>query len=375
MTDAKRFWIGFNYVKRIGAVRFRALLEHFGDAQTAWYADPAELRKAGLSPKIVEELIRVRSSISLDRIMERLEKLGIQALTWEEAAYPRLLRNIEQPPPVLYVRGSLLAEDEWAVAIVGTRRVSHYGRQTTEAIASFLASNGLTIVSGLARGVDAIAHQVALRHHGRTIAVLGNGLDIIYPPEHAKLAEAIIANGALVSDYPPGTEPLSVNFPPRNRIISGLALATVIVEAGTTSGALITAKFAADQGRDVFAVPGNITSPLSQGTNRLIQEGAFPVLDPKDILEALNLNMIAEQKTARVNLPADPVEAQIYQLLSAEPVHIDEISALADQPIEMISAALAMMELKGLVRQVGGMHYVAVREQTLEDEEQNYRIS
>lgn len=375
MTDGKIYWIGFNHVRGIGAVRFRNLLEHFGSAQAAWEASTLDLQQAGLSSKIVEEVVHIRQNFSLGRIMDDLHQLGIHVLTWEDENYPRLLRSIDQPPPVLYIKGNICQEDEWAVAIVGTRRVTHYGRQVTEDIATFLAENGVTVVSGLARGVDAIAHNAALRKGGRTIAVLGNGLDTVYPAEHAKLADGVITNGALVSDYPPGTEPLSVNFPPRNRIISGLSLATVVIEAGVTSGALITAKFAADQGRDVLAVPGNIYNLQSQGTNRLVQQGAFPVLHPKDILEALNLNLIAEQKTARMSLPVDPIEAQVFQLLSAEPVHVDELSTRTEMPIEMVTATLTMLELKGLVRQVGGMQYVAIREQAAEDQGQNYRIN
>jgi DNA processing protein len=263
---------------------------------------------------------------------------------------------------VLYLRGELLPEDDWSVAIVGTRRMTVYGRQVAEDIASLLARSGVTVVSGLARGVDSAAHQAALKAGGRTLAVLGNGVDQVYPPEHRRLAEEIISHGALISDYPPGTHPDSANFPPRNRIISGLSQAVVIVEAGFTSGALITASFAAEQGRDVFAVPGNILAPQSKGTNRLIQNGAHPLLDPQEILEMLNLTMLNEKRAARIILPDDPTEARLYQVLGAEPLHIDEIGAQAGLPIEQVSAALAMMELKGMVRQVGGMQFIAVRE-------------
>ena len=248
------------------------------------------------------------------------------------------------------------------MAIVGTRKVTAYGRQVAEEVASTLARSGVMIVSGLARGVDSIAHQAAINASGRTLAVLGNGVDLVYPPENRKLAAQIMEHGALVSDYALGTQPDGQNFPPRNRIISGLSLAVIIVEAGITSGALITATFAAEQGRDVFAVPGNINAPQSQGTNRLIRDGAQPLLSPQDVLEALNLTMVTEHKAARVILPADPVESRLYKLLSQEPMHVDEIRAQADMPIETVSATLALMELKGMVRQVGGMNYVAVRE-------------
>lgn len=362
LDDPRLYWIAFNFVKGIGAVRFKALLDFFGDPALAWNAPGEALAAAGLSPKIIENLQLVRSHVDLKRVWEHMQALGITCLTWEDEAYPRHLRNIDQPPPVLYVRGELLPEDDWAVAIVGTRKVTSYGRQVTEEVAAFLAQNGVTVVSGLARGVDGIAHQAALKAGGRTIAVLGSGVDRIYPPENRRLAEEIILRGALVSDYPPGTAPDGMNFPPRNRIISGLSLAVVIVEAGETSGALITATFAAEQGREVFAVPGSILAPQSKGTNRLIQDGAQPLLNPQEIFQVLNLTRVTEQRAARQVLPSDPIENKIFCALSMEPLHVDEISAQTDLPIEQVSAALVMMELKGLVRQVGGMNYVALRE-------------
>ncbi len=356
------YWVGFNMVKGIGAVRFKTLLDAFGSAEAAWNASAEALSAAGLSPKIVESFQRLRKGVSLEQVAERIKSLGVQVLTWEDEGYPHHLKEIDQPPPVLYVRGALESEDDWAVAMVGTRKVTAYGRQVTEEVATALAHNGVTIVSGLARGVDSIAHQAALNAGGRTLAVLGNGVDLVYPPENRKLAAQIVEHGALVSDYALGTQPDGQNFPPRNRIISGLSLAVIIVEAGLSSGALITAAFAAEQGRDVFAVPGNINAPQSQGCNRLIRDGAQPLLNPQDVLEALNLTMVTEHQAARVALPADPIEARLYKLLSQEPLHVDEIRAQAGMPIETVSATLAMMELKGMVRQVGGMHYVAVRE-------------
>lgn len=272
------------------------------------------------------------------------------------------MKEIEQPPPILYVRGDVLPEDHFAVAIVGTRRVTPYGRQVTEELSAFLAGNGVTVVSDLARGVDAIAHSAALKAGGRTIAVFGSGVDRIYPPENRALAEQMMTRGAVVSDFPVGTPPESSNFPPRNRIISGLSMAVVVIVAGETSGALITAEFAAEQGREIFAVAGSILAPQSKGTNKLIQQGALPLLTPQDIMQALNLTRVGEQKAARKILSADAVEAQVLDLLNNEPVHVDEIRNQTGLPIEKVSAALVMMELKGMVRQVGGMHYVAVRE-------------
>lgn len=362
MEDSRRYWVGFNLVRGIGAVRMRALLDYFGDAQTAWDAPADALQTAGLSQKILETLLKVRSGGSLERVWERLQVQGITILTWEDENYPRRLREIAQPPPVLYTRGSVLAEDEWAIAVVGTRRITSYGRQVAEDVAGKLARSGVTIVSGLARGVDAVGHQAAIHAGGRTLAVLGSGIDNIYPPENRRLAEQIISQGALITDYAPGTPPDAINFPPRNRIISGLARAVIVVEAGKSSGALITAAFAAEQGREVFAVPGNIYAPQSQGSNLLIQQGARPYLDCQDVLDILNLGQVPEQRAARAVLPADATEAQLLGLLGSEPVHVDELRAQADLPIEKVSATLALMELKGMVQQVGGMQYVAVRE-------------
>jgi len=361
MND-KRFWIGFTLVKGIGAVRFQRLLDRFGDAEAAWGANPVELAEAGLSLKLIERLVAIREKVDLSRLWENTQSKGIQVLTWEDEAYPQRLKEIEQPPPVLYLRGELIPEDDWAVAIVGSRRVTPYGRQVTEEIGAFLAANGVTVVSGLARGVDAIAHKAALKAGGRTLAVLGSGVDRIYPPENRALAEEIFTRGAVLSDYAPGTPPEASNFPPRNRIISGLSMAVIVVEAGETSGALITAQFAAEQGREVFAVPGNILAPQSKGTNKLIQQGALPLLSVNDIVQTLNLTRVGQHKAARKVLPADDVEAKLLDALSEEPLHVDEIRNQTDLPVEKVSATLVMMELKGMVRQVGNMHYVAVRE-------------
>lgn len=362
MSDPRKYWIGFNFVKGIGPVRFQKLLDFFGKPEIAWQAPPEALREAGLGEKIAENVVRTRETISLDQEWEQIHKQGITILTWEDESYPHRLKEIDHSPPVLYVRGNLSPDDEWPVAIVGTRRVTAYGRQVTDEIASSLSRSGVTIISGMARGVDGIAHQAALSANGRTIAVLGAGVDRIYPPEHRGLADQIIEQGALISDYAPRTPPEASNFPARNRIISGLSMAVVVVEAGQRSGALITASFAADQGRDVFAVPGSIKSPQSRGTNRLIQDGACLVQDPNDILEVLSLTKLTQYRAARVVLPVDAVEAQLFQTLGHEPMHIDEIGAKTELPIDKVTATLALMELKGMVRQVGGMNYVAVRE-------------
>jgi DNA processing protein len=360
--DSKKYWVGFNLVKGIGAVRLQALLDYFGNLTMAWDAPADALLAAGLSQRIVEHLITVRKEVDLDQLVDKIQQQGIGVLTWQDERYPPRLREIGQPPPVLYLKGTILPEDGWSVAVVGTRRVTPYGQKVASELAAYLAQNGVTVVSGLARGVDAIAHAASINAGGRTIAVLGNGIDQVYPPENRKLYEQIIAHGGLLSDYAPGTPPESVNFPPRNRIISGLTMATVVVEAGETSGALITATFAAEQGREVFAVPGSIYAVQSKGTNRLILNGAHPLLEMKDILEELNLSQVTEQRTARHNLPNDPMEVQLFQALSDEPVYIDDLCTQVGLPVDRVSSTLTMMELKGLVRQIGGMNYIAVHE-------------
>ena len=362
MRDPRQYWVAFSLVKGIGAVRFQAILKYFGDPQIAWSAPTEALREAGLSEKVIDHLVKTREKVDLDQLWDDLDKKGISVLIQQDESYPKRLKEIDQPPPVLYTQGEIIEDDEWSVAIVGTRRVTAYGRQVAENIAGSLARNGLTIISGLARGVDSIAHQAALDAGGRTIAVLGSGLDRIYPPENRTLAEQIRVDGALISEYGLGTPPEAMNFPQRNRLISGLALAVVVVEAGKKSGALITASFAADQGREVFAIPGNITSPGSMGTNRLIRSGAHPLLSAEQVLETLELSMVAEHRSARVTLPSDAVEAQLFETLVAEPLHVDEITNRTGIPVEKVTATLALMELKGMIRQVGSMQYIALRE-------------
>jgi len=362
VRDPRQYWVAFSLVRGIGAVRFQAILNYFGDPQIAWGAPTKALREAGLSDKIIENLVSTREQVDLDKLWDQIEASGIDVLIQQDENYPTRLKELDQPPPLLYTQGEIIPDDEWSVAIVGTRRVTAYGRQVAEDIAGSLARNGLTIISGLARGVDSIAHQAALNAGGRTISVLGSGLDRIYPPENKRLAEQIKANGALISEYSPSTPPEASNFPQRNRLISGLSLAVIVVEAGTKSGALITANFAADQGREVFAVPGNITSPGSMGTNRLISSGAHPMLSAEQVLEILELGLVAEHRSARVALPSDALEAQLFETLGGEPLHIDEITNRTEIPVEKVTATLALMELKGMVRQVGGMQYIALRE-------------
>lgn len=352
------FWLGFNLVPGIGPVRFRRLLGYFGSAEGAWRAGDTELGAAGLDSRTIQHLLSRRGRIDLDREIERVERAGVRLVTLPDAAYPPLLTHVADAPPLLYVKGDLQPGDELALAIVGTRRASVYGKQVCERIVAEVAGRGVTIVSGLARGIDAVAHRVALAAGGRTIAVIGSGVDVVYPPEHATLAEDIAANGAIVSEYPLGTQPEANNFPPRNRIISGMSRATLVVEAGATSGALITADFAVEQGRDVLAIPGSILSPGCEGTNRLIQQGAKLVLGAADIFDELNVVTVGQQLEFRAMSPDDPIERSLLDVLTGEPTHVDEIVRRVGLPVATVSGALAVLELKGRARHVGGMHYV-----------------
>ncbi len=360
--DDRSYWVGLNLVKGIGAARFNALIEHFGSSQAAWDAPASALYATGLPTAVIEELLQLRANTDLQVLLDDFKARGITLLTPEDTAYPHRLKQIDLPPPVLYVLGEITTKDDWAVGIVGTRRMSPYGQQVAEELARFLAANGVTVVSGLARGIDSVAHQAALEAGGRTIAVLGSGVDQIYPAENRGLAARMMQQGAVISDYAPGTPPEGSNFPPRNRIIAGLSIATVVIEAGKRSGANITAQFSVDQGKEVFAVPGNIYAPQSVGTNKLIQDGAHPLLKPEDLLEVLNLTLVTEHQQARMVLPENAAEAAIFGVLGHEPLHVDQIGIQANLPIEEISATLALMELKGMVRQVGGMRYIAIRE-------------
>jgi DNA processing protein len=356
--DAERpFWVAWNRVRGIGPARFGRILEIFGAASVAWQASIADLRGVGIDEKLAATITHQRATIDPEKEMARLERHAVTVLTLRDAAYPRLLREIGQPPAVLYVRGQLTLEDEMALAVVGTRRITSYGRQVTSRLVRELAERRMTIVSGLARGVDAVAHTTALDAGGRTIAVLGCGPDLVYPPEHAKLAERIVEQGAVVSEFAAGMPPEAGNFPARNRIISGLSLAVLVTEAPADSGALITATFAAEQGRDVMAVPGNITQRTSAGCNRLIREGALCVTEATDIIEALNLHMAPQQMDMRALLPDDPTELRVLACLDAEPRHADDLCQMLDLPAATISGTLMMLELKGLVHHLGNMMY------------------
>ena len=357
-----KYRVGFSLIPRIGRVRTNQMESYFGSLEAAWEAPAAELKHAGLDSSAINAITTWRPKISLEAEMEKLARCGVKVFSCHDPGYPSRLKEIYDYPPLLYVRGSLLPEDEWCIAVVGTRRATVYGRQVTEEIVTDLVQSKITIVSGLAKGIDSVAHQSALAAGGRSLAVFACGLDLVYPSENADLARRIMSQGALVSEYPLGTRPRADNFPRRNRIMSGMSLGVLVVEAGETSGAIITAHMALEQNREVFAIPGSILSPASRGTNHLIQEGAKLVHDYTDILEELNLMTVARQMEMKEVIPASEDESLLLKHLGAEPTHIDEVCRTSGLPVATVSSTLAMMELKGLVKQLGPMSYALARE-------------
>ncbi len=337
-------------------------MNYFSDLGTAWTAPSQELLKAGLEENVVREIREQRPRIDPEKEFARLEKLKITLLTFNDQDYPKLLREIPNPPMVLYIRGELLPQDEMAVAVVGTRKFSQYGKQVAVDLVRDLARANITVMSGLALGIDAIAHKTAVQFEGRTIAVLACGVDSIYPASNRVLAEQILSkHGAILSELPLGTPPLKHHFPNRNRIISGLSLGTVVVEAASDSGALITARHALEQNRQVFAVPGSIYNPVSEGPNNLLKMGAKLVAHASDILEELNLGHLQEQLITQEIIGDNEEEKKILECLSREPSHFDHIAKTAGLPASTVAASLTIMEMKGKVRNLGGNQYVISR--------------
>jgi DNA processing protein len=351
-------WFALKSVPSVGNVLFRRLLERFGSPERVFAAAERDLCAVkGVSAAIAAAIKGHGAREQAERECEAVRHAGVRIVTLSDAEYPPLLHQIYDPPPFLYVKGDLPTRRP-AVAVVGSRRSSGYGKSVTERLAEELARHGVTIISGMARGIDTAAHRGALQGGGPTVAILGCGVDQVYPPENRQLFDRVAANGALVSEFPLGTLPLPENFPRRNRIISGMAHGVVVVEAAENSGSLITARLALEQGRDVFAIPGNITSLASRGTNRLIRDGAKLVASVDDILEELpgarNANP-AGSPAAVPELPPD--EAGLCALLSPEPLHIDEIIAKSALTVGEVSAMLLRLELKGAVTQLPGKYF------------------
>ena len=357
--DDTRWWIALNCTMGLAASRAHALVEKFGSPRAVLGAGTERLASIrGVSKELASRMSDWRSVVDPDRELERAREAGARVICLDDEAYPGQLREIHDPPVVLYVKGTLEKADDRAIAIVGTRRPSHYGVSTTEQLAYDLASRGITIVSGLARGIDSAAHRGALAGGGRTIAVLGCGVDVVYPRENRALMDKVPGSGAVVSEFPMGTQPDRPHFPRRNRIISGLSLGTVVVEAAERSGSLITAGLALQEGREVFAVPGKVDATTSRGTNRLIKQGARLVENAADVLEELGAVLGPVPPAAKAQEARAPAleasEKAVYELLSSDPIHIDDIIRKTGMHAGEAASVLLLLEVKRLAVQLPG---------------------
>jgi len=369
----KHYWLGFNIFKGIGPKRFQSLLSQFGSAEEAWKASQKKLLETSIPKTILERFFKFRQSFSFSKVLIRMEKAGVYFVTLKESEYPFNLKKISFPPPVLFVKGQLLKKDCLALAVIGTRKITPYGREITTKITANLAVNGFTIVSGLARGVDSTAHRSALEIGGRTIAVLGSGLNRIYPPEHKSLAEEIVnkRQGCLISQVALDFPPIKGHFPSRNRIISGFSLGVLVTEGASVSGTKITAKYCLKQKRKLFAVPGPITSPQSKAPSDLIKKGASLVTKAKDIIEELDVkkkmkkSVSLEQSRSRVSQTkevdfASRQHEQIWKMLTTGSKHIDDIIRKTELSSGKVLSCLTEMELSGKVKNIGGGNYILI---------------
>ena len=348
-------------ISGVGPHTRMTLLERFGSPAAVLAAAPSALRAVkGIGPKLLDKILKADHENSVRDVIDVCRRHDIDILTETHADYPRALREIYDPPGVLFVRGSIKPQDALAIGIVGTRHATQYGLRQAERLAGSLARAGLTIISGLARGIDAAAHRGALAAGGRTIAVLASGVVNIYPPEHAKLADEIAAQGAILSEAPPYAEPLSGTFPQRNRLISGLSLGVIVIEAADRSGALITARHAMEQGRDVFAVPGNVDSRTSRGCHRLIRDGAKLVESADDVLEELGplVEAASRDDGQEIHHPAElllnEVEQQVLAAIEGQPTSIDQIVSQSGLPVPQVLSTISVLEMRRLIRRLSG---------------------
>lgn len=359
--DNIEYLLALHHVKGLGPIRLKLLLEYFSDSKVAWEARRSEWEGINVARSVIEDWQRLKATLKPESLVGELNKSGINFVTIFDADYPAPLKEIHNPPVVLYFQGDRSIFNTLCLAVVGTRKVTGYGSLVTQKFTTYLASNRLTIVSGLARGVDTIAHRAALEVKGKTIAVLGGGLNKIFPPENERLVKEIIEGGfgAVTSEFLPDEPSLPGNFPARNRIISGLSKAVLVTEAAEDSGSLITAREAIDQGREVFAIPGPITSDQSFGTAALIKQGARLVTSPEEIIEELGLDQIQTLNFKNEpNLELSDVERRVLEVLALENRHVDEICRQVNLPVSAVSAALIKMEIYGLVKNMGAGVYL-----------------
>jgi DNA processing protein len=352
-----------NRLSHLGARRIAALLAHYGSAMTTWQASGEEYAQLlSLKREVGNQLAKEKTALNPEAEWLKLESYNVKVTSFEAEEYPWLLKQISYPPPILYYLGCLGAIAGPAVAIVGSRRSTFYGQEVAGRLAGELAAAGIAVVSGMALGVDTAAHRGSLESGGKTAAVLGCGLDLCYPPQNRKLMEEIVSKGVIFSEFPLGTQPLAANFPQRNRIISGLTLGTVVVEATAKSGSLITANYALEQNREVFAVPGNIGSPYSRGCHRLIKEGARLVESAADVIAELNLAEVHEEQLSLL-LPQPDLsddESKLLQLIPYYPLHIDDLIRNGAISAASASSLLLSLELKKLIRQTPGKYFCRI---------------
>ncbi len=356
MTGDLAYWVATSAIPGVGTATFNFLLRRFKTLKHFWLASDEQIRKLKIDTRTRESIIDFRKKVDPKVYLDAVYEKGIKVVSLVDRDFPANLRSISDSPPVLYFRGTFLPSDDLALAVVGARGATFYGRQVTEKLVGSLVASGLVIVSGLAKGIDAIAHKAALDAGGRTIAVLGSGVDTIYPPQNRILAEEIVKNGALVSEFPLGFPSVPSNFPARNRIISGLSLGVLVTEAAVDSGSLITAGQAAEQGREVFAVPGPINSKMSEGTNNLIKEGVHPTTEAEDILQILDIEKKTRSTFAKASVDKqvkDKTQAKILAVLDGAAKHIDVIARETQMPIEKVSSTLSLMEISGFVKKYG----------------------
>lgn len=348
------YWLALVKFRLFGSVRMQRLMRRFKTMQQAFESSASTLIEAGIEPQIVNRFLQERIHLNPEQEFSRLKNENVEAIIFSNERYPPLLKTLYDPPAVLFVRGVLPNPDRKHLSVVGSRKASGYGKDVTRVLVTPLAKAGVVIVSGLAYGIDALAHQAALDANGTTIAVLGSGVDAqsIYPSANRALASQILARGgAIVSEYPIGTMPLKEHFPVRNRIIAGLSHGTLVIEATLKSGSLITARAALEQGRDVYAVPGPIHAPLSEGPNNLIKMGATPVTHPSDI------HPVETEENSQSYQPANEEERLVYQTIEAIPRHVDELIRLSELQPAIVNRAITMLEIKGVIQHNGGQYY------------------
>lgn len=361
MFDDAKYYNAFSLIGEIGPIKFKKLAFYFKNLENAWHASAQELEGSGIGKRLSDKIAGMRPAIYPEKEWEKLIKEQIAAITINDKNYPKLLKETYDPPAILYIKGKLSDALNFPLAVVGSRKVSTYGIQAIKDIVGGLARSGLSIVSGMAYGVDTAAHEAALSNGAKTIAVLASGLDSYNLSSRKQIAEKIIANGAIVSEYPLGKPAMKHQFPIRDRIIAGLTPAVLVIEAREKSGSLITPRLALEANRDVFAVPGSIYSPGSVGTNNLIKSGAKAITKYEEILEELGLTKDKECINNKSIVPASPEEKTILSLLSTEPLHIDAIAQKAKNSAKKISSALTLMEIKGMVKNLGNGNYSAIK--------------